>query len=146
MFIRDPASLPTWVTRDCAVWLISLRRLVHAGDSRSSRSSRTGARPPMHHNADYDELIFYVRGPGAYGAITQPGTLAGTPKSIGHWGPTEDVPEGYFAWLLESGGTFRLTPAGLAAARPMETGQFGYQSHLDGQATPAPAQTARTAT
>lgn len=110
-------------------------------------SSRLGARPPMHHNADYDELIFYFRGPGAYGALTQPGTLAWTPKSLGHWGPAEDVPDGYLAWLLESSGTFRLTPAGQAAAHPMETGQFGYQSDADGQSADSmPAQTARSAT
>jgi homogentisate 1,2-dioxygenase len=88
-------------------------------------SSRPGGRPPMHHNADYDELIFYFRGPGAYGALDQPGQLAWTPKSVTHWGPAEDVPEGYLAWLIESTGTFRLTPAGKNAAQLMETGQFG---------------------
>ncbi|MFJ8026786.1 homogentisate 1,2-dioxygenase [Streptomyces sp. NPDC096311] len=90
-------------------------------------SARPGTRPPMHHNADYDELIFYFRGPGAYGALDQPGQLAWTPKSVGHWGPPEDVPEGYLAWLIESTGTFRLTPVGHAAAHLMETGQFGRQ-------------------
>lgn len=88
-------------------------------------SARPGGRPPMHHNADFDELIFYFRGPGAYGAMTEPGHLAWTPKSIAHWGPVEDVPEGYLAWLLESSGTFRLTDAGKEVARAMETGEFG---------------------
>lgn len=160
----DPLALVAVIGGQIPVWALNLASIQpltyqpHGGPPASfaettshdlllyTLSSRTGARPPMHHNADYDELIFYFRGPGAYGALTQPGTMAWTPKSIGHWGPTEDVPEGYLAWLLESGGTFRLTPAGLAAAHPMETGQFGYQSHLDRRGTPARAQTARTAT
>lgn len=82
-------------------------------------------RPPIHHNADYDEVICYVRGPGAYGAIREPGTLTWTPKGIPHHGPSECVPEGYSAWLLETRGTLRLTPAGQAAAELLETGEFG---------------------
>ena len=93
------------------------------------------ARPPQHHNADYDELIFYVRGPGAYGAVKDPATLAWVPKGVAHWGPLEDVPEGYLAWLLESRGTLRLAPAGLAAAEPMETGQFGLHDGAAGPGT-----------
>lgn len=90
-------------------------------------SSRPPAgRPPQHHNADYDELIFYVRGPGAYGAIDEPGALAIIPKGVTHWGPEEHVPEGYLAWLLESRGTMRLTDAGAAASVLMETGTFGH--------------------
>ena len=88
-------------------------------------SARTGARPPMHYNADFDELIFYFRGPGAYGELDSPAQLAWVPKSLGHWGPPEEVPEGYLAWLLESVGTFRLTDAGKAVAQLMETGEFG---------------------
>lgn len=91
-----------------------------------SLSSRPpAARPPQHHNADYDELIYYFEGPGAYGRIVEPGTLIWTPKGVTHWGPMEDVPEGYWAWLLESRGTLRLTASGLAASQPMETGEFG---------------------
>ncbi|MCA0331142.1 MAG: homogentisate 1,2-dioxygenase [Actinobacteria bacterium] len=85
-------------------------------------------RPPQHHNADYDELIFYVEGPGAYGAIHEPARLAWVPKGVTHWGPEEHVPEGYLAWLLESRGTMRLTEAGAAAAVLMETGSFGPQA------------------
>ncbi|WP_026919310.1 hypothetical protein [Gordonia shandongensis] len=96
-------------------------------------SSRTGARPPMHYNADFDELIFYFRGPGAYGEFDTPGQLAWVPKSIGHWGPEEDVPDGYLAWLLESVGTFRLTEAGAAAANLMETGEFGISAATEGE-------------
>ncbi|HXQ52505.1 MAG TPA: hypothetical protein VN802_15530 [Stellaceae bacterium] len=88
-------------------------------------SARPGGRPPIHDNADYDELIFYVRGPGAWGKVSEPGTLTWVPKGVSHHGPPEDVPEGYLAWLLETADTLRLTPAGLAAAEPMETGLYG---------------------
>lgn len=94
-------------------------------------SSRPPAvRPPQHHNADYDELILYFSGPGAYGDMTDPGTLIWTPKGVTHWGPEEDVPEGYWAWLLESRGTIRFNEAGLVAAKPMETGKFGVHSEV----------------
>lgn len=84
-----------------------------------------GRRPPVHRNADYDEVIYYVAGPGAYGRVSEPGTLTWVPKGIAHHGPTEIVPEGYLAWLLESRSTLRLTPAGLAAASLMETDGYG---------------------
>jgi homogentisate 1,2-dioxygenase len=83
------------------------------------------ARPPQHHNADYDEVIFYFAGPGAYGEMTEPGLMVWTPKGVTHWGPEEFVPDGYWAWLIETRGTLRLTTAGLAASVPMETGVFG---------------------
>jgi homogentisate 1,2-dioxygenase len=82
-------------------------------------------RPPVHHNADYDEVIFYVSGPGHYGAVDTPGTAMWTPKGITHHGPDENVPEGYKAWLLETRAALSLTPAGKDIARLMETGQFG---------------------
>jgi homogentisate 1,2-dioxygenase len=85
-------------------------------------------RPPQHHNADYDEMIFYFEGPGAYGAMDKPGTMSVTPKGVSHWGPTEHVPGGYWAWLLETRSTMRLTEAGLGATQPMETGNFGVQN------------------
>ncbi|HEY7060255.1 MAG TPA: homogentisate 1,2-dioxygenase [Chloroflexota bacterium] len=89
-------------------------------------SARPGRRrPPIHHNADYDELIYYVGGPGAYGRVTAPGTLTWVPKGIPHQGPSEDVPEGYVAWMVESRSTLRLTPAGLAAAELMELDGYG---------------------
>lgn len=89
-------------------------------------------RPPQHHNADYDELIFYFEGPGAYGAVKEPGTLVWTPKGVTHWGPPEYVAEGYWAWLAEVRGTIRFTEAGLAAAQPMETGEFGVHPGANG--------------
>lgn len=89
----------------------------------SARQSKM--RPPVHHNADYDELIFYARGPGAYGRVTEPGTLTIVPKGVAHHGPSEDVPEGYLSWLLETRSTMRFTPDALAQTKLMETGLYG---------------------
>jgi homogentisate 1,2-dioxygenase len=88
-------------------------------------SARRGRRPPIHINADYDELIHYFAGPGAWGAVNEPGTLTWVPKGVTHQGPSEDVPGGYLAWMLETRTTLRLTPAGLASAHLMETGSYG---------------------
>jgi homogentisate 1,2-dioxygenase len=85
-------------------------------------SARPGARPPLHHNADYDEVIFYVGGDD-WGKVTEPGTLTWVPKGVTHWGPREDT-NGHLAWLLEVGGTLRFTEAGLDAADLMETDQY----------------------
>lgn len=89
--------------------------------------SHRGDRPPVHHNADYDEVIFYVSGPGSYGAGNEPGTVMWTPQGITHHGPDENVPEGYKAWLMETSASLSLTPAGRDISRLMETGQFGLQ-------------------
>lgn len=86
--------------------------------------NRQSDRPPIHHNADYDEVIFYVAGPGHYGAIDKPGTVTWTPKGIIHQGPEENVPEGYDAWLLETRSPLNLTPVGREVGKLMETGQF----------------------
>jgi homogentisate 1,2-dioxygenase len=90
-----------------------------------SLSARQRRRPPMHYNADYDEMIYYFTGPGAYGAVKEPGTLTWVPKGVAHHGPTEDVPEGYLAWMLESRSTMRLTGAGQKVAQLMETDLYG---------------------
>lgn len=90
-----------------------------------SLSARPGGRPPVHVNADYDELILYAAGPGAWGAVDAPGTFTFVPKSVVHHGPEESVPEGYQAWLIEVRPTMRLTPAALAVADAMETDQYG---------------------
>ncbi len=92
-------------------------------------SARPSGRPPIHYNADYDEVIFYSSGPGAWGRVNEPGTLTWVPKGIAHHGPTENVPEGFQAWLLESRETLRLTSEALAAARLMETDQYGPQNN-----------------
>ena len=92
-----------------------------------SLSARPGKRPPVHHNADYDEIVFYAAGPGAWGKVSESGTLAWVPKAVTHHGPSEDVPEGYLAWLLETRSTMRFTKAGLEKAVPMETGLYDFQ-------------------
>jgi homogentisate 1,2-dioxygenase len=89
-------------------------------------SNRRSDRPPVHHNADYDEVIFYVAGPGHYGAITRPGTITWTPKGVIHQGPEEDVPEGYRAFLLETRSNLSLTPAGRTISAVMDTAQFDF--------------------
>jgi homogentisate 1,2-dioxygenase len=88
-------------------------------------SSRVVGRPPHHDNADYDEVILYFRGPGAWGAVDTPGVLTWVPKGTTHWGAAEEVPEGYWAWLLECSDTLRLTKAADGAAELMETGLYG---------------------
>jgi homogentisate 1,2-dioxygenase len=88
-------------------------------------SARRRRRPPIHYNADYDEVILYFSGPGAWGEVNEPGTLTWVPKGISHHGPSEDVAEGYQAWMLESRSTLRLTPAGLKVAQLMELNMYG---------------------
>jgi homogentisate 1,2-dioxygenase len=103
-------------------------------------STNPRGRPPVHTNADYDEVIYYFAGPGAWGAVDEPSTLTWVPKGVLHHGPMEAVPEGYVAWLLDSRGTLRLTPAGRAVAELMETGEYGRhpsaRSALTGAALP----------
>ncbi len=88
-------------------------------------SARRRRRPPIHYNADYDEIIIYFAGPGAWGSVKDPGTLTWVPKGVAHHGPPEDVPEGYLAWMLESRSTLRLTPAGRGVAQLMELDMYG---------------------
>lgn len=91
--------------------------------SLSARASKL--RPPIHHNADFDELILYASGPGAWGDVREPGTLCHTPKGVTHHGPSEDVPEGYLALLLETRATMRFTPEVVRWTKLMETSQYG---------------------
>jgi homogentisate 1,2-dioxygenase len=88
-------------------------------------SARPGGRPPIHVNADYDEIIHYFRGPDAYGKMEEPGTFTWVPKGVPHQGPREDMERGYLAFLLETRATMRLTKEGIAASEPMETGLYG---------------------
>lgn len=87
-------------------------------------SSRAGDRPPVHYNADYDECILYMAGPGKWGAVDHPGTLTHTPKGLAHQGPAENVPEGYRAILVETRSRLTLTAAGREIAQLAETDQF----------------------
>lgn len=88
-------------------------------------SSRRSDRPPVHHNADFDEVICYASGPSDWGAIDTPGTLTWVPKGVLHQGPEEDVQPGYKAWLVETRSKLTITPAGLEIAHLMETNQYG---------------------
>lgn len=86
--------------------------------------AREGGRPPVHHNADYDEIGVYAKGPGVFGALAVPGTAVWVPKGVIHQGPEEDVPEGYVAWLIETRANLELTEAGQRIAVLAETNQF----------------------
>ena len=87
--------------------------------------SRMVGRPPIHHNADYDEVIVFAHGPGKYGATGEPGTVMWTPKGVIHQGPEENVPEGYQAWLLETRSNLSLSAVAAAHASVMETANYG---------------------
>jgi homogentisate 1,2-dioxygenase len=98
--------------------------------------AREGFAPPVHHNADYDEIGVYVKGPGVFGALAVPGTIIWVPKGVIHQGPSEDVPEGYVAWLFETRTNLELTEAGQRIAKLAETTQFGvHPSVADAVAT-----------
>lgn len=88
-------------------------------------SSRKSDRPGIHYNADFDELGFYLGGPGAWGDVNTPGMLTHVPKGFPHQGPTENVAEGYRAMLLETRSRLTPTPHGAAIAALIETDQFG---------------------
>lgn len=136
---HDPLSLVTVADGTIPVWKLNLRTLFtnpagHPAQFASSPNSdvllynlsaRRRRRPPIHSNADYDEVIFYFSGPGAWGHVKEPGTLTWVPKGVAHHGPSEDVAEGYLAWLLESRATLRLTPEGAAIAELTETDMYG---------------------
>ncbi len=124
------------------VWRLSLADIERKGDGPPAPflgtsgnellfytlSARRARRAPIHVNADYDEIVYYYTGPGAWGAVTEPGTLTWVPKGVTHNGPDEDVAAGYYAWLLESRTTLRFSSAGLSVADFMETGLYGRHS------------------
>jgi homogentisate 1,2-dioxygenase len=97
--------------------------------------SRESGQPPIHHNADYDEIVLYTRGPGSWGSIDTPGEMIWTPKGIIHEGPVEDVPEGYVAWLLETRAPMRLTRAGKEISQLMETSRWEVHPSVMQEAT-----------
>jgi homogentisate 1,2-dioxygenase len=150
---HDPLAAVALVRGTVPVWKVNLAEIAahpvvragppvpfagtpHADELLYNLSATPGKRrPPIHHNADYDEVIVYFRGPGAWGAVSEPGTVTWVPQGIVHHGPPEDVPEGYLAFLLDSRGKLRLTPAGRAAAELMEPGLYG--RHPAGQPAPA---------
>ena len=87
--------------------------------------ARDGGQPPVHHNADYEEIFLYCAGPGVFGEMTEPGTLVAVPKGVIHQGPEENVPDGFIGWLLETRADLTLTPAGRTIASIAETSRFG---------------------
>ena len=99
-------------------------------------SARPGGRPPIHVNADYDEIVHYFRGPDPWGKVSEPGTCTWVPKGVPHQGPSENVERGYLAFLLESRTTLRLTNAGLEASQLMETGTYGRHASDQGGEQP----------
>lgn len=99
--------------------------------------SRRSTRPPVHHNADFDEVICYAMGPSPWGSVDTPGTVTWTPKGLLHRGPEEDVQPGYRAFLIETRSNLTMTPAGRDIAHLMETDQYGVH--------PAEGQTAAAA-
>jgi homogentisate 1,2-dioxygenase len=88
-------------------------------------SARKGDRPGIHYNADFDELGFYLGGPGAWGDVSVPGMLTHVPKGFPHQGPTENVAQGYRAVLLETRARLTPTVAGAEIGCLIETDQFG---------------------
>ncbi|MGK5532423.1 hypothetical protein [Streptomyces sp. URMC 129] len=81
-------------------------------------------RPQIHRNADYDEVILYAAGPGAFGSVNQAGTMMWTPKGLTQQGPEGEPGKGFQAWMLETRSPLTLAPAGREVARLMETGSF----------------------
>lgn len=95
--------------------------------------ARETTRPPVHHNADYDEIGIYACGPGVFGHMTDPGTVVWVPKGLIHQGPDENVPEGYVAWLFETRANLEMAPAGAEFATLMETSLFGVHPSVNAE-------------
>lgn len=141
--VHDPIRAMVQVGGQQPVWALNLRDVVplsygerggppaqflstaNTGVMSFTLSARPGPRPPVHVNADYDEIILFAEGPGAWGGISEPGTLTWVPKGVTHHGPKEDVPEGYQAWLIEVRETMRLTREAQDQASLIETSQYG---------------------
>lgn len=87
-------------------------------------SARTGDRPPIHYNADYDEVFVYLEGPGQFGGITQNSVMTHTPKGFPHRGPVENVPEGFRGLLIETRATLTPTAAGHDIAKLADVDEF----------------------
>ena len=141
--VHDPIRAMVQVGGKEPVWALSLRDIVpvsygtrggppaqflstkDTGVMSFTLSARPGPRPPVHVNADYDEIILFAEGPGAWGKINEAGTITWVPKGVTHHGPKEDVPEGYQAWLIEVRQTMRLTAEAQAQAHLIETSEYG---------------------
>lgn len=84
-----------------------------------------GYRPPIHINADFDELLLYVDGEAPWGACDKPGTLTWVPKGVVHHGVAPSTPKPHRSWMIETKATLRWTDTATAASEAMETGTYG---------------------
>jgi homogentisate 1,2-dioxygenase len=91
----------------------------------AGRRPNTGYRPPVHVNADYDEIMLYVDGPATWGGCTEPGTLTWVPKGVVHHGVAPFADQPFSSWLLETRATLKWTSEALAESELMETAAYG---------------------
>lgn len=82
-------------------------------------------RPPIHVNADYDEVMIYVEGDSAWGGMDQPGTVGWIPKGVVHHGVAPSTPKPHTSWMFEARATFRWTEEAIRGGELMETGYYG---------------------
>ena len=87
-----------------------------------------GYRPPIHVNADYDEVMIYVGGESAWGGMDRPGTVGWVPKGVVHHGVSPSTPKPHTSWMFETRGTLRWTEEAVRAGALMETGTYGLHS------------------
>lgn len=147
---NDPLALNRHLAGKTPVWRIGIDRIqklvslpeggppypfLGAGAAQDLLMFNMGSRPvdyrpPIHLNADYDEVLFYVDG-GAWGGCSEPGTLTWVPKGVVHHGVSACTPEPHRSWLLETRATLRWTEAGLAGSELMETGSYGKLNQTD---------------
>ncbi len=85
----------------------------------------TGYRPPIHINADFDEVMLYVEGESPWGGFHQAGTLGWVPKGVVHHGVAPSTPKPHTSWMFETKATLRWTDAATQASVLMETGAYG---------------------
>jgi homogentisate 1,2-dioxygenase len=81
-------------------------------------------RPPIHLNADYDEVLFYVDG-AQWGGCTEPGTFTWVPKGVLHHGVSAFTNGPHRSFLLETRPTLRWSEQGKKESEPMETASYG---------------------
>jgi homogentisate 1,2-dioxygenase len=85
----------------------------------------SGYRPPIHVNADYDEVMIYVGGESAWGGMDRPGTVGWVPKGVVHHGVAPSTPKPHASWMFETRGTLRWTEDAIGMGELMETGTYG---------------------
>lgn len=94
--------------------------IFNAGDRPTS-----GYRPPVHINADFDELMLYVGGESPWGRCDRAGTLTWVPKGVPHHGVAPSTPKPHTSWMIETKATLRWTERATAGSELMETGTYG---------------------